>query len=1265
MTEVRNTASDRDNTLRRDRALRQTPAQEDSHLNETAHVYTAGSDPRQHPSSNSADNTRDAPSALKLTTLDSLPLSAVGASQSRHNASMDDTDGSALGSANFLDGSLAWSSHETGKTLPAPHHASGLPAMYGSTLSSNSESFSLVSSRRTPMTPASHAMAASYNHPSPKLACADTVDGISAYAFSPVTDRHGPDRPQRRSPAGSPASLKKRSFKYDDSEEEGDGEHFDLPDSNVIAGARKTGKIRATQACDKCREQKCKCIPDPDHPGTCAQCLLLGEACTFRGPSMKRGPPKGYLAAVINRLETMEDTILAKLAEHSHDQRARDLLRELVGDTALRQALSGRLRFSQHRDKLPRLKKGAGPHGITWQDSWWVSMPGVPSRPTTGIPGSKGLSHRFAMDMSHPRHDGSRKGDPRQPADPDSDHGDAWYGLSHPSALVHADVRNAGVTAVLSSQRALEDHRSRRKSDHTFADTWHIASSQERPIDDSMLEGEPQWSTSEREPQLHGTLSSLYKVSSHNLMCKQGVWSALPVREVGYTSHGDTLPTANAIEAFFQHFQTHFAPLRRSYYEEQIRNSQPRAKSPQDDDDSVTLLQQVMSALGHHDGSFRVSTTTIHRLLNSDDATLFRVVSLLLVAYSAIGQGSDLEARRCLATAIVLAHAIGIHQASSLIASSQDQTTVQDQRNQLWACCVVLDKLLASAGHPPLIDPAYCDAVPPPPVADGKNQLYLLHLYNVSVVLDDIYRNLYSSEPVKASILDSLERKLTQCYYHARADLERRKEGDTLPPDPADVQEDFGTLNLVFHQAYIQLHSRFRTLERQEAAFASALSAGSVAATLGNHRCPPWTVHALFVAGTELVKAARHSRNAVASPRLFGSLDSIKACLHRQARFWPVAKHRLAVLEGAELIPQVPRLALIPTSEDRSGGGVQSWTRTTVDLEPPPRIGTLAPPVSTGWKLSTALPTTTYAEASHSFSFEPSISLPMSSGPQVAASTVNVVVPQHHITSTFPAISGITSSMDPLATQAVSLSEQPLSLPATVSASVAEPALTTLHGFANVATSAIPHSEHGGFPLLLDIGKRSVSEAQPMTSSFFVSAPHDATSGSAATVASTTEVGAIASHSAIMACTPSGTSESGPLSWERRGTIAQPFPSHFATTGAPWFGAPISSNITAIGPLSSAHYDSGDMSSFAHANYQTVPEEDASVGKQSHPDADVHYPATFPAFRPGSTSDPYERPNATVSDVRDQQYQSSSQPTQGQSQREDDHDQSERHATHA
>lgn len=103
----------------------------------------------------------------------------------------------------------------------------------------------------------------------------------------------------------------------------------------------------ATTACDQCRKSKCKCERNsPNEP--CKNCILLNTrtygalpryarhthgvsfiaaACTFLGPSKKRGPPKGYIDAIEARLHQTEALVGILLG--SGDPRAQALFAEL------------------------------------------------------------------------------------------------------------------------------------------------------------------------------------------------------------------------------------------------------------------------------------------------------------------------------------------------------------------------------------------------------------------------------------------------------------------------------------------------------------------------------------------------------------------------------------------------------------------------------------------------------------------------------------------------------------------------------------------------------------------------------------------------------------------------------------------------------------------------------------------------------------------------------------------------------------------------
>ncbi|CAM0135521.1 hypothetical protein VKS41_005167 [Umbelopsis sp. WA50703] len=67
---------------------------------------------------------------------------------------------------------------------------------------------------------------------------------------------------------------------------------------------------RVSRACDLCRRKKVKCdglIP------VCSNCQQFNYLCTYKDTTKKRGPPKGYIEAIENRLYRME-ALLEKVA---------------------------------------------------------------------------------------------------------------------------------------------------------------------------------------------------------------------------------------------------------------------------------------------------------------------------------------------------------------------------------------------------------------------------------------------------------------------------------------------------------------------------------------------------------------------------------------------------------------------------------------------------------------------------------------------------------------------------------------------------------------------------------------------------------------------------------------------------------------------------------------------------------------------------------------------------------------------------------------
>ncbi|KAF2837390.1 hypothetical protein M501DRAFT_986210 [Patellaria atrata CBS 101060] len=79
------------------------------------------------------------------------------------------------------------------------------------------------------------------------------------------------------------------------------------PDQNA---ARK--RTKASRACDECRRKKVKCDAEDaemtnDAPFACNRCRRTNTSCTYDRPTQKRGPNKGYINHLSERLAVVEN----------------------------------------------------------------------------------------------------------------------------------------------------------------------------------------------------------------------------------------------------------------------------------------------------------------------------------------------------------------------------------------------------------------------------------------------------------------------------------------------------------------------------------------------------------------------------------------------------------------------------------------------------------------------------------------------------------------------------------------------------------------------------------------------------------------------------------------------------------------------------------------------------------------------------------------------------------------------------------------------
>lgn len=78
------------------------------------------------------------------------------------------------------------------------------------------------------------------------------------------------------------------------------GEH---DNAQSLPGSKKR---RVQRACDICRRKKIRCDGSQMPGNRCSNCIAYNFECTYIEAAKKRGPPKGYVESLENRLEKME-----------------------------------------------------------------------------------------------------------------------------------------------------------------------------------------------------------------------------------------------------------------------------------------------------------------------------------------------------------------------------------------------------------------------------------------------------------------------------------------------------------------------------------------------------------------------------------------------------------------------------------------------------------------------------------------------------------------------------------------------------------------------------------------------------------------------------------------------------------------------------------------------------------------------------------------------------------------------------------------------
>ncbi|TEY40873.1 hypothetical protein BOTCAL_0416g00050 [Botryotinia calthae] len=79
-------------------------------------------------------------------------------------------------------------------------------------------------------------------------------------------------------------------------------------DDSISPAGRKRSKV--SRACDECRRKKIRCnANEPGNEDICSNCKRVGVHCQFSRQPMKRGPSKGYIKELADRINTLEGQV--------------------------------------------------------------------------------------------------------------------------------------------------------------------------------------------------------------------------------------------------------------------------------------------------------------------------------------------------------------------------------------------------------------------------------------------------------------------------------------------------------------------------------------------------------------------------------------------------------------------------------------------------------------------------------------------------------------------------------------------------------------------------------------------------------------------------------------------------------------------------------------------------------------------------------------------------------------------------------------------
>lgn len=135
------------------------------------------------------------------------------------------------------------------------------------------------------------------------------------------------------------------------------------PDTGSTHPTReKAPRTKVSRACDECRRKKIRCdAVDETATAPCTNCARTGLACAFSRQPLKRGPSKGYIKELAERLQSLEQQVHEPGVGGAHHQAEIQQVQRAIAENIQQGGFGHVMQVQQSQSGGPQAEGGPGP----------------------------------------------------------------------------------------------------------------------------------------------------------------------------------------------------------------------------------------------------------------------------------------------------------------------------------------------------------------------------------------------------------------------------------------------------------------------------------------------------------------------------------------------------------------------------------------------------------------------------------------------------------------------------------------------------------------------------------------------------------------------------------------------------------------------------------------------------------------------------------------------------------------------------------------